>query len=334
MQIGYVLRRLLQFVIVLWAAATINFLLPRLAPGNPVRDRLVSQASQGGPLQEGIEQMVTSYNKQFGLDQPLYVQYGLYLEHTARLDFGYSIANFPNTVVTLIRRALPWTVGLLLVSSVIAFVLGTILGALVTWQRAPKFFSYLIGPTMALSAIPGYMLGLVLLYLLAIATPIFPLSGGYSIGVIPDFSASFLFDIVRHAFLPGLSIVLVSVGIWALGMRGMMITTKGEDYINFAEAKGLKDRRIFFMYAMRNAILPQVTAFAINLGTIISGVIIVEVIFGYPGMGSLLYNAITGTDYFLIYGIVYFTILAIAIMTLLVDLLYPVLDPRITYRRA
>lgn len=334
MQIGYVLRRLLQFVIVLWAAATINFILPRLAPGNPVRDRLIAQASQGGPLQEGIEQMVASYNKEFGLDKPLYVQYGLYLKHTATLDFGYSIANYPNKVVGMIRSALPWTMGLLLVSSAIAFALGTVLGALVTWPGAPKFCRVLIGPAMALSAIPYYLLGLVLVYLFAILLPIFPLSGGYSIGVIPHFSLSYLFDIVRHSFLPGLSIVLAAIGFWALGMRGMMITTKGEDYINFAEAKGLKDRRIFYSYAMRNAILPQVTNFAINLGTVISGVVVVEVIFGYPGMGSLLYNAITGSDYFLIYGIVFFTVLAIATATILVDFVYPILDPRISYRRA
>ncbi|MHB8645909.1 MAG: ABC transporter permease [Thermomicrobiales bacterium] len=334
MNTGYVVRRVLQFLIVLWAAATINFILPRLAPGNPVRDRLVSQASQGGPLQEGIEQMVRSYNKEFGLDKPLYVQYGLYLKHVARLDFGYSIASYPNRVMGLIRGALPWTVGLLLISSAIAFTLGTFLGALVTWSRAPKVFQLLIGPAMALSAIPYYLLGIMLVYLLAILFPIFPLSGGYSIGQIPHLDVSFLLDILRHAFLPGLSIVLAGVGFWALGMRGMMITTKGEDYINFAEAKGLKDRRIFFSYAMRNAVLPQVTNYAINLGTIISGLVIVEVIFGYPGMGSLLFNAINGSDYFLIYGIVYITVLVIGLATLAVDLLYPILDPRISYRRA
>lgn len=334
MNAGYVLRRVLQFLIVLWAAATINFILPRLAPGNPVRDRLVSQASQGGPLQEGIEEMVRSYNKQFGLDKPLYVQYGLYLEHVIKLDFGYSIANYPNRVMGMIRRALPWTIGLLLVSSAISFVLGTFLGALVTWSRAPKFFRVLIGPAMALSAVPQYQLGLVLVFLLAISLPVFPLSGGYAIGTIPHLSLPFLLDVLRHSFLPGLSIVLVGIGFWALGMRGMMITTKGEDYINFAEAKGLKDRRIFYSYAMRNAVLPQVTNFAINLGTIISGVVVVEVIFGYPGMGSLLFNAISGSDYFLIYGIVYITVLVIGLATLAVDLLYPILDPRITYRRA
>jgi peptide/nickel transport system permease protein len=334
MQLGYVLRRLLQLVIVLWAAATINFILPRLAPGNPVRDRLLSQASQGGALQGGIEEMVRSYNTKFGLDKPLYVQYALYLEHAARLDFGYSIANYPNTVAGLIRGALPWTIGLLLVSSAIAFALGTSLGALVTWPSAPKFFKYLAGPTMALSAVPFYQLGLVLIFLLGVQFTLFPLSGGYSIGTIPHFNLSFMLDVARHALLPGLSVVLSSVGFWMLGMRGMMITTKGEDYITFAEAKGLKDRRIFFSYGVRNAMLPQVTNFAINLGTIISGLVIVEVIFGYPGMGSLLYNAITGLDYFLIYGIVYFTILVIALATLLVDLLYPILDPRISYRRA
>ena len=334
MEVGYVIRRVAQFFLVVWAAATINFILPRLAPGNPVRERLVSAASQGGPMQDGIEEMVRSYNKQFGLDKPLYIQYGLYLQHAAKLDFGYSIANYPNTVVGLIRRALPWTVGLLAVSSVIAFVLGTLLGALVTWPRAPKVFRYLTAPAMALAAIPYYLLGLTLIYLLGIVVPIFPLSGGYSIGAIPDLSLSFALDVLRHLLLPGLSIVMSSVGFWMIGMRGMMITTKGEDYINFAEAKGLKDRRIFFSYAVRNAVLPQLTNFAINLGTVISGLVIVEVIFGLPGMGSLLYNAITGLDYFVVYGIVYLTVLIIALATLIMDLIYPLLDPRISYRRA
>jgi len=334
MQVGYVIRRVAQFFLIVWAAATINFILPRLAPGNPVRERLVSAASQDGAMQDGIEEMVRSYNKQFGLDKPLYVQYGLYLQHVAQLDFGYSIANYPNTVVGLIRRALPWTVGLLAVSSGIAFVLGTLLGALVTWPRAPKVFRYLAAPAMALSAIPYYLLGLTLIYLLGIVVPLFPLSGGYSIGAIPDLSLAFALDVLWHSLLPGLSIVISSVGFWMLGMRGMMITTKGEDYINFAEAKGLKDRRIFFSYAVRNAVLPQLTNFAINLGTVISGLVIVEVIFGLPGMGSLLYNAITGLDYFVVYGIVYMTVLTIALATLIMDLIYPLLDPRISYRRA
>ncbi len=334
MSVTYLVKRILQFFVIVWAAATINFILPRLAPGNPVRDRLVSAASQGGVLQGGIEEMVRSYNTQFGLDQPLYVQYGLYLKHMATLDFGYSIVNYPNTVMNLIRGALPWTMGLLLVSSAISFALGTLLGALVTWPKAPKIVKYLMGPAIALSAIPYYLLGLMLIYALCVVVPIFPLSGGYSIGGIPKLDLPFALDILRHSILPAFSVVITSVGFWMLGMRGMMITTKGEDYINFAEAKGLREQRIFFSYGMRNAILPQVTSFAINLGTVISGLVIVEVIFAYPGMGALLYTAITGSDYFLIYGIVFITVLVIALATLAMDLLYPVLDPRISYRGA
>jgi peptide/nickel transport system permease protein len=187
-------------------------------------------------------------------------------------------------------------------------------------------------PMMGLSSIPYYLLGLILVYLLGVVVPIFPLSGGYAVGVIPTVSLPFVFDVVSHATLPALSIVLAAIGFSALGMRGMMVTTRGEDYMSFAEAKGLPDRRIFLAYGVRNAILPQVTAFALNLGHIVSGSVIVEVVFGYPGIGSLLLQAINGLDYFLIYGIVFITVLAIAGATMLIDLLYPLIDPRISYR--
>lgn len=333
MPIGYLIRRIGQFFLVLWGAATLNFLLPRLAPGNPVRERLISQATQGGPLQEGIEEMVRAYNIEFGLDKPLWVQYGRYMYHLVQLDFGYSITNYPAKVLPLILAALPWTIGLLAVSSVIAFVLGTLLGALMGWPKAPRFVRYLSGPMMALSAIPYYMLGLIFIYLLAVLVPVFPLFGGYSMGTVPRLDLAFVIDVIRHALLPGLSITLASLGFWALNMRGMMITTQGEDFINFAEAKGLKSRRIFYEYGLRNAILPQVTAFAISLGQIVSGSVVAEVIFGYPGIGNLLFGAISGLDYFMIYGLVFMTVLAIALSTLAIDLLYPLIDPRISYRR-
>lgn len=333
MPIGYLVKRIAQFFIVLWGAATLNFFLPRLAPGNPVRERLISMASQGGPLQDAIEEMVRAYNIQFGLDQPLWVQYSRYLYHLFQLDFGYSITGYPSKVIDMIMAALPWTLGLLFSASITAFALGTLLGALIAWPKAPRFFQYLVGPMMALSAIPYYLLGLVLVYLLGIVMPLFPLSGGYAIGTIPGLNLSFALDVLRHSFLPGMSIVLASLGFWALAMRGMMVTTRGEDYITFAEAKGLHNRRIFLHYALRNAILPQTTAFAINLGTIVSGSVVVEVIFGFPGIGSLLYQAITASDYFVIYGVVFMTVLTIALATLIIDLLYPILDPRISYRR-
>jgi peptide/nickel transport system permease protein len=333
MRPDYLIRRLLQFVIVLWGAATLNFFLPRLAPGNPVRERLISATSQGGPLQGGLEEMVQAYNIQFGLDQPLYVQYVLYLWAVMRLDLGYSIADYPAKVMPLILAAMPWSIGLLLTSTILAFLVGTLLGALIAWPRSPRGLRLLVGPLLALSAIPYYLLGLVLVYLFGVIWEIFPLSGGYSIGTIPRLSWPFVLDVIHHSMLPALSIVMASLGFWALGMRGMMVTTQGEDYMTFAEAKGLKGRRMFLSYGVRNAVLPQVTAFALSLGQIVSGSVVVEVVFGFPGIGNLLYRAISGSDYFVIYGVVFVTVLAIVLATIIIDLLYPVLDPRISYRR-
>ena len=164
--------------------------------------------------------------------------------------------------------------------------------------------------------------------------PLFPVSGGYSIGTTVQFTPAFVLDVIRHAALPALSIVLAAVGFWALGMRAMMVTTEGEDYMLFAEAKGLKARRIFLGYAARNAILPQFTSLAIQLGHIVSGSVIVEIVFGYPGIGNLLFQAIKDSDYFVIYGVIFMTVLAITVATLLIDLAYPLLDPRIAYRPA
>ena len=330
----YLPRRLLQFVAVLWGAATLNFFIPRLAPGNPVRDQLTQMASQGGYLQQGIEEMVTSYNQQFGLDQPLWLQYLRYLGSVAHLDFGYSLSQYPIHVITLIQAALPWTIGLLLASTVIAFVLGSLLGALIGWRRSPRALRYLIPPLLVFSSVPYYLLGLILVYLLAVTHPLFPLSGGYSITSVPSLSVPFILDVLRHSLLPAVSIVLAGLGFWGLGMRGMMVTTEGEDYMLYAEAKGLRGTRILLRYAVRNAILPQFTSLAIALGHIVSGSVIVEVVFGYPGIGSLLVKAIAGSDFFLIYGIVFVIILAISIATLIIDLAYPLLDPRIAHQTA
>ena len=334
MRPAYLARRLLQFVVVLWGAGTLNFLLPRLSPGNPIRERLINAMAQQGPNQAGIEEMVRAYNEQFGLDKPLWVQYVTYLWNALRLDFGYSITDYPARVLPMIMHALPWTMGLLITATLIAFLVGTLLGALIAWPRSPRVLGFLIGPMMALSSIPYYLLGLVLVYLLGVLVQAFPLSGAYAIGTIPRFNLPSILDVVHHSLLPALSIVIAGIGFWSLGMRSMMVTTMGEDYMIFAEAKGLRGRRIFLNYAVRNAILPQVTALAINLGAVVSGSVVVEVVFGYPGIGSLLFQAINGLDYFAIYGILFMVVLAIALMTLLVDLLYPMLDPRISYRRA
>jgi peptide/nickel transport system permease protein len=278
--------------------------------------------------------MVKEYNQKFGLDRPLWRQYVAYLGDTARLDFNYSISNYPRTVRDLIAEALPWTIGLLGMTTLLSFGIGTMLGALLAWPGAPRWMRYVMPPLWALHAIPFFLLGLILMYLFAFRLRLLPIFGGYSPGAVPAFNAHFILDVMAHATLPALSIVLVATGGWALGMRGMMVTTMGEDYVTFAEAKGLRASTIFLRYCVRNAILPQTTALALALGQILSGAVLVEVIFGYPGIGALLFQAIRENDHFLIQGIVFTVIVTLGLTTFILDVLYPWLDPRISYQRS
>ncbi len=334
MQAIHVARRFGVFLLIVWLAATLNFFLPRLSGQDPVRTKLLAQAALGGYVQTGIEDMIKVYDQRFGLDKPLWRQYVTYLADVSRFDFNYSIANYPRTVNEMIAEAIPWTVGLLGVTTLVSFGLGTFLGALLAWPRAPRWMAWLMPPLWALHAIPFFLLGLILTYVLAFQLDLLPIFGGYSPGAMPALTLEFGLDILSHAMLPALSIVLVSTGGWALGMRGMMVTTMGEDYVTFAEAKGLKSATVFLRYCVRNAILPQVTALALALGQILSGAVLVEVIFGYPGIGALLFQAIRENDHFLIQGIVFTVIVALGLATFVLDVLYPLMDPRITYRRS
>jgi peptide/nickel transport system permease protein len=332
--VSYLLRRAGLFLLIAWLAATLNFFLPRLTGQDPVRVKLLQQAQLGGHVQAGIEEMVREYDRRFGLDRPLWRQYLTFLRDAARLDFNYSIANYPRTVNDMIAEALPWTVGLLGVTTMVSFALGTFLGALLGWPRAPRWMRWLMPPLWALHAIPFFLLGLILIYVFAFRFPILPMFGGYSAGAFPGLTVPFVLDLVRHAVLPALSIVLVATGGWALSMRGMMVTTQGEDYVTFAEAKGLRSPTIFLRYCVRNALLPQATSLALALGQIVSGAVLVEVIFGYPGIGTVLFQAIRENDHFLIQGIVFTVIIALGLATLILDAIYPLLDPRISYRKA
>ncbi len=329
----YIVKRFGVFLLIVWLAATLNFFLPKLSGQDPVRTKLLEEASLGGYVHAGIEDMVKEYQKRFGLDQPLWRQYLTYLGSVSRGDLNYSIANYPRTVVGMIREALPWTIGLLGVTTLFSFAAGTILGALLAWPRAPRWMGWLMPPLWALHAIPFFLLGLVLSWLFAFRFQWLPNFGGYSAGANPAWDWPFVLDVLRHAILPALSIVLVSVGGWALAMRGMMVTTMGEDYVTFAEAKGLRSATIFTRYCMRNAILPQTTGLALALGQILSGAVLVEAIFGYPGIGALLFQAIEENDFFLIQGIVFTVIVALGFATFVLDVVYPRLDPRISYHR-
>lgn len=327
---SFVLKRVGLFLMIVWTAATLNFFIPKITPRNPLREKLLQEASRSGYIPPGFDEMVKAYEVKFGLDQPLWLQYLRYLGDMARLDLGYSISNFPKTVGELIGEALPWTIGLLTATTLIAFLIGTLLGALIAWPRSPKWLNFLVAPLLTLSAVPFYLLGLILIYFVAFQWKLLPLGGGYSVGTIPSLSVSFILDVIRHAILPGLAIVLASLGGWAIGMRGMMVTVQGEDYMTFAEAKGLKGWRLFYKYAVRNALLPQVTGLALSFSFVVSGAVLVELVFGFPGIGSLLARSIQQLDYFTIYGVVFILICSIGVAMFIMDMIYPLLDPRIT----
>jgi peptide/nickel transport system permease protein len=216
MQVAYVARRFGVFLLIVWLAATLNFFLPRLSGHDPVRTKLLQQAALGGYVQGGIEEMTREYERQFGLDKPLWRQYLTYLDGVVRLDFNYSIANYPRKVSELIADALPWTLALLGTTTLLSFGIGSLLGALLAWPRAPRWMLWLMPPLWALHAIPFFLLGLILTYLLAFQIPLLPIFGGYSPGAVPVFSLRFAWDVLAHALLPGLSIVLVATGGWAL----------------------------------------------------------------------------------------------------------------------
>jgi peptide/nickel transport system permease protein len=332
--IGYLLRRLGIFFLTIWAAATINFIVPRLAPGDPMAAILGKLEAQGGRIEDGAK-LIAAYRKMFGLDDPLPLQYLKYLGSLAQFQMGYSLTSFPATVSEIIWDGLPYTISLLLVSTLVAFSVGIILGALLVWRGTPRSAKAIIPIIMIIAPIPYYLLAMLLLFLLSFTVPIFPNTGATSIGRISSegFDIGYYLDVGYHAFLPALSIILSSVGGWALGMRGMMVTVQGEDYLTLAEAKGLKGRWIFLKYALRNAMLPQLTHLAISLGYVVSGATLVELIFGFPGVGYRLYSAITSADYTVMSGITFILVVSVALAILIIDLLYPRLDPRITYVR-
>jgi peptide/nickel transport system permease protein len=330
----YALTRLGTFLLVVFVAISINFLVPHLAPGDPVTQRLEATGSSGTTVGGDFRELVKAYEVKFGYGKPLWEQYLSYWNDLFHGNLGFSIAKYPARTIDIISKALPWSIGLLGVATLIGFSVGTIFGALLAWPGTPPIFSRLVIPVMVVfSSVPYYLLGLLLLFLLSLTFQVFPGGGGIDTFIEPSWDLSAVSSILYHAFLPGLSIVLASIAFWALGMRGMMITVQGEDFMTLAQAKGLSRSRIFFRYAMRNAFLPQATHLALALGHVVSGAVLVEVIFRYPGIGYSLYEAISGKDYFVTQGILLLLILSIASAMLIMDFVYPLLDPRVSYGR-
>lgn len=325
----YLATRFGQLVLIVFVAVSINFIIPRLLPGDPVQTALARLQASGGNQNVDIQAVSAAYRAKYGLDAPMWEQYLNYWLDLFRLDLGVSFANFPEKVSTMIGNALPWSVGLLATATLIAFVTGSLLGARLAWPGAGRGIKTLVPLMMMLTSIPFYLLAIILIYFFAVVLKWFPPAGGVPTTTIMRFDLATAREVLNHAVLPCMAIVLGNIGFWALGMRSQMINVLGEDYITFAEAKGLPPQRIFFWYGMRNALLAQITALALSLGSVVSGAVLVEVIFNYPGLGNLLYVAIRGQDYFVIQGVVLMLIVALAVMLFIVDLIYPLLDPRI-----
>lgn len=325
-----IIKRVLFLFLVIWAAATIVFFVPRMSDTNPVRERFAELARTGGFSPDDLEKIIESYSKQFGLDQPLIDQYWAYMGQIARFDFGYSLNRYPTTVIELIMQAIPWTLALLLVTTILSFIIGNLLGALSAWPRAPGWVRSVATPFILLTGVPPVIMGVLLIFFVGFRLKLLPLGGSYSIGIVPDWSDwAFWLDLMKHQILPGLALILGSVGGWVLSMRGMGITIQGEDYVTFAEHKGITPGRIFRDYYLRNTLLPQATGLALALGTVVTSAIIVEGLFGLPGIGTALNNAIRSNDFPVIYGIVLFITAAVATIMVLMEFIYPLLDPRI-----
>lgn len=334
MQLNYVLRRVFFLFMVIWLAASINFILPHLTGRDPIKEQMLIQIASQGRRREDAQQMIDTYTRIFGLDKPLWQQYLTYLSNVIRFDFGYSIVLYPRTVMEIIIARGRLTLPFLSVAIFISFVTGVLLGAFLGWSKTPQWVSNIVVPPMLVfSSVPQYLIALVLIYLVAFRMKLLPMGQPYPTTMQENWSdPAFLLAYARHAVLPILSIVLVEASGWALGMRAMMVTVEGEDYVTFAEARGLKPRRIFFRYLMRNAMLPSLTGLALRLGFIITGSAVAETFFSYNGLGSTLGAAIGQFDYFLLYGIVFIMVLSIALATFVMDMIYPLLDPRITYK--
>ncbi len=327
--LAHISQRLGMTLLVAFLAITINFLIPRAMPGDPIEQQLSQLSATSGGNIGDIKAMVQAYRERFGLDKPLWRQYLNYLVDLSRADFGYSLTNYPERVSDVILAGLPWTLALLGTATLVSFSIGTILGGLLAWPGSSRWVQVLGVPVILLSAVPYFILGIVLMFVFALTYPLLPVAGGYSFGFTPGWNWATVAQMAHHAILPALSIILASIGTWAIAMRGMVISVRGEDYIMLAEAKGLPARRVFFSYGLRNAMLPQLTHLALTLSHIVSGAILVEVIFAYPGIGYRLYQAIHAKDYFVIQGIVLLLSVSIAFTMLLMDLIYPLIDPRI-----
>lgn len=321
---AFVARRLGFYAVTAWVAITINFLIPRLMPGNPAEVIFSRVHHTISPSALHALEIAFGVNDKQGI----FTEYVIYLDQIFHGNLGVSITFFPATVSSVIRSALPWTLALVGIATVLSFVIGTLLGMLAATRRG-TWMDFLLPVTAFLSAVPYFWLALIALTIFGVTLGWFPLSGGYDTGLSAGFSWVFISSAIDHAVLPAATIIVTSLAGWLLGMRNVMIATLGEDYVLLAEAKGLPRRRVTFTYAARNALLPNIAGFALSLGFVVSGAILTEVVFSYPGVGFILFEAVSNEDFPLMQGIFLMITIMVLLANLFADIAYAGLDPRV-----
>jgi peptide/nickel transport system permease protein len=326
---GYLLSRLGQFVLVVFIGINIAFVVTHATPIDPVEQTIAAASQYGSTSPEAIALMRQSLKELYGVEGGLGAQYAAFWRRIVVGDFGPSLSAFPTPVAVLISRAIPWTVGLLVSSTVLTWVLGNLLGGLAGYYRRSPVLRFAGILAMAFHPIPYYIVAFILLIVFGYVWPVLPISGGNTMNMERSFSIGFIASVLEHSILPILSLVLVGLGGWFMGMRSLVSNVVTEDYVTYAELAGVSRRRILTAYVMRNSLVPQITGLAMSLGAIFNGAIITEQVFGYPGVGTLLISAVHAGDYSLVLGITSVSIVAVSAAVLLIDLLYPLLDPRV-----
>lgn len=327
----FLLSRILTFVLVVFIGITTVFFIPRFLPSDPVEAMIGTMMSKTAFMDPvAIIKIRETLNESFGLEGTLFSQYiGFIKKVVFTQDFGPSLANYPTPVNEMIGRALPWTMGLLFSSTLIAWIIGNAVGLLAGFRKDKTYSKALEAFSVLLYPIPYYILALFLIMLLSYIFPIFPLT----ITIMDyDFSWQFIKSVVYNSMLPALSIILIGTGWWVISMKTLASGISEEDYVNFARLKGLPESKIMTRYVLPNATLPQITMLALQIGSIFNGALITEILFGYPGVGALIYSGILQADYNLIMGTITISIVAVAGATFIVDLIYPFLDPRVRYK--
>jgi peptide/nickel transport system permease protein len=329
----YLIPRLISYFLVIWLGITIVFLIPRLTPNDPVMKVIDQMQARGSTLEPGtMDDIIEDLTEMYGLGGSWSEQYVAFWSRLFRGDFGVSFFQFPARVNDLIATAAPWTLGLLLTTTLLSWTLGNITGGLAGYFSRKRWSRGLDVVAMVIRPIPYYIFAFTLLLLFAYVVRWFPITGGASLGALPSLTWAYISDVLWHAFLPALSLIALGGAVNFQIMKLLVQNINAEQYVEYAKLGGVTEDRIVGRYIIRNALLPQVTGLALSLGQIFSGALIVEIVFGYPGLGMLLFRAIINGDYNLIMGITILSIVGITTAILILDLAYPLLDPRVRYQ--